>query len=612
MSDFGGTFDPLADAVGAAGDGRRPAGRAARRRRAPRRRRPGRRGGHPRTAGLRADGGHRCRRSTRSTRWRRCRAWPPSASAPTGGRSASPIPGRARSCSPTPTWPCCPTSCGSSPTAPSTRRRPADGPRHRLVARTRGPAPRSRPSTPRRCACPSNCPGPRWRRTRGTATTRPRPTWTSWPSAGPPTCCRSCPSSWSSCGAATSCDAARRRRLRASSGGGRHDVRGLRRSRGLHRRSRCSSTRRSWPRSSAASRPSPTTSSPPTAGRVVKMIGDEVMFVAEGVQSGAELALALAEAYRNEPGCRTCAWAWPAGPVLEREGDVYGPVVNLASRIVGIAYPATVVVAGDVHHALADDPRFTFRPIRPHYLKDIGRVAPVDDEPPGRRAGGAAPATAERPGGPAGTGAALGPAPDGLGTCPSQVEEEVVEILADAGLLRDGRRRRASSPATSPRRELEAITDVVLSAEIDEDLQVELLADIEAARRLSRLEQEAQARGRGGRPRGRGPAGRHRGGGAGAGRGDRGGRPPAHRRGPGRGRAAGRRGQRARSPGGSSRWPRRPSARPRRPSGRPGRWPRARRRPAAGRSGPPVLTGGDRRAVPDDQGWSPASDETPS
>src|SRR5690606_31434259 len=42
-----------------------------------------------------------------------------------------------------------------------------------------------------------------------------------------------------------------------------------------------------------------------------------------------------------------------------------------------------------------------------------------------------------------------------------------------------------------PTRELQAITDVVLSAEIDEQLQVELLADIEAAHRLNRLEREA-------------------------------------------------------------------------------------------------------------------------
>ena len=39
--------------------------------------------------------------------------------------------------------------------------------------------------------------------------------------------------------------------------------------------------------------------------------------------------------------CPTCASAWRAGPVLQREADLFGPVVNRASRIVGIAFPGT-------------------------------------------------------------------------------------------------------------------------------------------------------------------------------------------------------------------------------------------------------------------------------
>ena len=35
--------------------------------------------------------------------------------------------------------------------------------------------------------------------------------------------------------------------------------------------------------------------------------------------------------------------------MLEREGDCFGPVVNLASRIVGIAFPGSVVVSDEVH-----------------------------------------------------------------------------------------------------------------------------------------------------------------------------------------------------------------------------------------------------------------------
>jgi adenylate cyclase len=225
-------------------------------------------------------------------------------------------------------------------------------------------------------------------------------------------------------------------------------------------------------------------------GRVVKMIGDEVMFVSEGVRPGAELALALAEAYRNEPALSDVRVGLASGPVLEREGDVYGSVVNLASRIVGVAYPATVVVAADVHEALAEDPRFSFRAIRPHILKDIGRVALWTMGRPGDQL-----EELRRRAGDRGSGRSFSPGRRirrlADAHLPSAVEEEVVGILAGAGLLRDSNEG-ALFTGDEPTRELQAIADVVLAAEIDEDLQVELLADLEAARRLNRLEQEAR------------------------------------------------------------------------------------------------------------------------
>ena len=62
------------------------------------------------------------------------------------------------------------------------------------------------------------------------------------------------------------------------------------------------------------------------------------------------------------------------GPVLDREGDLYGPVVNLASRITAIALPGSVVVGPDLAEALAGDPAYVVRPMRPRYLKNIGRT----------------------------------------------------------------------------------------------------------------------------------------------------------------------------------------------------------------------------------------------
>jgi adenylate cyclase len=109
-------------------------------------------------------------------------------------------------------------------------------------------------------------------------------------------------------------------------------------------------------------------------GRVIKMIGDEVMFAVDDVDKGLEIALSLAEAYHDDESLSDVRVGLACGPVLEREGDLFGPVVNLASRIVSIAYAGSVVVAAEVHDALADDERVRWKSLRTRQLKDIGRV----------------------------------------------------------------------------------------------------------------------------------------------------------------------------------------------------------------------------------------------
>ncbi|HEY3143249.1 MAG TPA: adenylate/guanylate cyclase domain-containing protein [Acidimicrobiales bacterium] len=109
-------------------------------------------------------------------------------------------------------------------------------------------------------------------------------------------------------------------------------------------------------------------------GRVVKTIGDEVMFSVPSPKAAAEIALALVEGTRASEGLTDVRVGMAFGPVVDREGDQYGPVVNLASRITAIALPGTVVVAPELAEAIADDPAYTRRAMRPRYLKDIGRL----------------------------------------------------------------------------------------------------------------------------------------------------------------------------------------------------------------------------------------------
>ncbi len=99
-------------------------------------------------------------------------------------------------------------------------------------------------------------------------------------------------------------------------------------------------------------------------GRIVKTVGDEVLFVADAVADGAEIALALRERVRREPVLTQLRIGLAAGPVLVRFGDVYGEVVNIASRLTGHARPDSVLVDRVVAEALAGDGRYTVRPLK--------------------------------------------------------------------------------------------------------------------------------------------------------------------------------------------------------------------------------------------------------
>lgn len=110
-------------------------------------------------------------------------------------------------------------------------------------------------------------------------------------------------------------------------------------------------------------------------GRVVKMIGDEVMFLVEEPVAAAEIALGLADGSRDASALSDVRVGLALGPVLEREGDAYGTTVNLASRATNIAYPGSVVVSPELRAALSERAEFSFRAMRPRYLKNIGRVS---------------------------------------------------------------------------------------------------------------------------------------------------------------------------------------------------------------------------------------------
>ncbi len=109
-------------------------------------------------------------------------------------------------------------------------------------------------------------------------------------------------------------------------------------------------------------------------GRVIKMIGDEVMYAVDDPGAAVLIGLSLSEAYAHDDLLSDVRVGLAFGHVLARDGDVFGPVVNAAHRIVNVARPGTVVCHGSILEPLDDDPRFLWRSLQRRYLKDIGRV----------------------------------------------------------------------------------------------------------------------------------------------------------------------------------------------------------------------------------------------
>ncbi|GAA2727104.1 adenylate/guanylate cyclase domain-containing protein [Cellulomonas aerilata] len=128
-------------------------------------------------------------------------------------------------------------------------------------------------------------------------------------------------------------------------------------------------------------------------GRVVKTIGDAVLFIADDVVTGARVAVGLAGELggelevqaRSEEGGLTeghrgvtpVRVGFVQGRVLSRFGDVFGASVNVAARLTDIAEPSTVLTDPSTAELLAGDSRFVLEPQPPRELQGLGSIAPV-------------------------------------------------------------------------------------------------------------------------------------------------------------------------------------------------------------------------------------------
>ena len=108
-------------------------------------------------------------------------------------------------------------------------------------------------------------------------------------------------------------------------------------------------------------------------GRVVKLIGDEVMFIANDAASACDMALALIEAFEHHRILPPVRAGIATGDVLMRDGDYSGAVVNLAARAVKFAKPSTLVVDHATRDALGGAAGFTAGDEHAHVFKGFAQ-----------------------------------------------------------------------------------------------------------------------------------------------------------------------------------------------------------------------------------------------
>ena len=124
-----------------------------------------------------------------------------------------------------------------------------------------------------------------------------------------------------------------------------------------------------------------------TGGRLIKTIGDEVMFSAFDPSAAAAIALGLLDTVSGSEGLPQLRVGLATGPVVPREGDVFGVPVNLAKRLVTIAHRGTAVVERETREALRDDERFELTPLAKRHLKGFGLVRTYRLRPPRAQGG---------------------------------------------------------------------------------------------------------------------------------------------------------------------------------------------------------------------------------
>lgn len=113
------------------------------------------------------------------------------------------------------------------------------------------------------------------------------------------------------------------------------------------------------------------------SGRVIKNLGDAVLFTTDSAADAVRIGLALADlAAAPEERFPEVRTGIAYGDVVSRLGDVFGPTVNIAARLTSLARPGTVVVDDGAADALDGVDGLELQRLRRASVKGYSRLQP--------------------------------------------------------------------------------------------------------------------------------------------------------------------------------------------------------------------------------------------
>lgn len=111
-------------------------------------------------------------------------------------------------------------------------------------------------------------------------------------------------------------------------------------------------------------------------GRVIKTLGDSVLFVSEDPVQGLDIAFDIIGVIGNDKRMPDVRLGLATGSVVMRMGDVFGPPVNMAARLTAVARRNRVIIDQVTAGRLPED-EFETRTLPARPIRGFGVVEPV-------------------------------------------------------------------------------------------------------------------------------------------------------------------------------------------------------------------------------------------